>query len=232
MAQTPNEILTRAADILQDTGNVRWTQAELLRYLNDARRELAIHRPDVYSTTYVMTLAAGSKQSIPADGNKFIDVVRNINANNTPGRAVRIIEREIIDAQNPDWHTMTSSNNTRHFMFDERSPKIFYVYPAASNGHKLEVVYSKSPTDVASGDLSSTSVLAAEDIYVGTLLDYILYRSFSKDAEYAGNLQRADLHYRAFATSLGISNRKRISNSPNVANLDGVPPKAANLEVA
>ena len=232
MAQTPNEILTRAADQLQDASNVRWTQAELLRYLNDGRRELAIHRPDVYSTITTMTLVAGAKQTIPADGNKFIDVVRNINANDAPGRSVRIIEREILDAQSPDWHTMTSSNVTRHFMFDERAPKNFYVYPAASAGHKLEVVYSQSPVDVTDQQLSSTSVLAREDIYVGTLLDYILYRAYSKDAEYAGNLQRADLHYRAFATSLGLSNRKRIANSPNIANMDGTPPKSANLEVA
>lgn len=232
MAQTPTEILTRAADILQDTGNVRWPQAELLRYLNDGRRELAIHRPDVYSTVYTMTLVAGSKQTIPSDGNKFIDVVRNINANDTPGRAVRIIEREILDAQNPNWHTSTSSNNTRHFMFDERAPKTFYVYPAATSGHKLEVIYSKNPVDITSEDLSSTTVLSAEDIHVGTLLDYVLYRAFSKDAEYAVNLQRAELHYRAFATSLGLSNRKRIANSPNTANLDGTPSKAASLEVA
>lgn len=232
MAQTPNEILTRAGDLLQDTGNVRWTQAELLRYLNDARRELAIHRPDVYSTTYVMTAVVGSKQTIPSDGTKFIDVIRNVNADNTPGRAVRIIEREILDSQDPDWHTRTSSNVTRHFMYDERTPKTFYVYPAAASGHKLEISYSKSPVDVTNGDLSSTSILAAEDIYVGTMLDYVLYRAFSKDAEYAGNMQRADLHYRAFATSLGLSNRKRIANSPNVANMDGTPPKAAALEVA
>ena len=232
MAQTPNELLTRAADILQDTTNVRWPQAELLRYLNDGRRELAIHRPDIYSHTGVLTLVAGSKQTIPSDGSRLLDAVRNITAADAIGRAVRIVEREILDAQRPEWHTETASTSLKHFMFDERAPKTFYVYPPAAAGHKLEIVYSKSPVDITDQQLSSTSVLENEDIYAGVLLDYVLYRAFSKDAEYAGNIQRATVHYQMFANSLGIGNRKRIATSPNVANMDGTPPKSAQLEVA
>jgi hypothetical protein len=58
MALTPNNLFQRVADILQDAGNVRWSSAELLRYLNDGRRELAIYRPDIYSETASLTLAA------------------------------------------------------------------------------------------------------------------------------------------------------------------------------
>lgn len=232
MAQTPNEILTRAGDILQDQTNVRWAQAELLRYLNDGRRELAIHRPDIYSTSTAVTLVAGSQQTIPSDGNRFLDAVRNVSSAGVVGRAVRIVEREILDAQLPDWHTETASTSLKHFMFDERSPKTFYVYPPATAGHKLEIVYSRSPVDVVTSDLASTTILQSEDIYSGVLLDYILYRAFSKDSEYAGNLQRAGVHYQMFANSLGIGNRRRIATSPNVANMDGVPPKSAQLEVA
>jgi hypothetical protein len=35
-----------------------------------------------------------------------------------------------------------------------------------------------------------------------------------------------------FANSLGIGNRRRISTSPNVTNMDGVPPKSAQLDMA
>lgn len=232
MAQMPSDLLTRAGDILQDQTNVRWVQAELLRYLNDGRRELAIHRPDLYSVTYTMTLAAGSKQDIPMDGNRFLDATRNVSSAGAVGRAVRIVEREVLDAQNPDWHTEDGTTAIKHFMFDERSPKTFYVYPPAVSGTKLDIVYSKSPVDVLTGDLNSTSILATEDIYTGVLLDYILYRAFSKDAEYAGNLQRASIHYQMFANSLGIGNRKRYATSPNVADIGGVPPRAAQLDAA
>lgn len=232
MAQTPSELLTRAGDILQDQTNVRWVQAELLRYLNDGRRELAIHRPDLYSSISTITLSSGTSQSIPADGNRLLDVVRNVSSAGAAGRAVRIVEREILDAQNPDWHTETAAASVKHFMFDERSPKTFYVYPPATAGNKLDIVYSKSPVDVTTNDLGSTSILATEDIYAGVLLDYILYRAFSKDSEYAGNMQRAGIHYQMFANSLGIGNRKRYATSPNVADVGGVPPRGAQLDAA
>ena len=231
MAQTPSELLTRAGDILQDTTNVRWALAELLRYLNDGRRELAIHRPDIYSFSALLPLVAGTKQAIPSDGNRFLDAVRNVTSGGTVGRAVRITEREILDATLPDWHTETATTVLKHFMFDERSPKIFYVYPPAVAAHQLEIVYSKSPVDILIENVGSSSALTGEDIYSGTLLDYMLYRAFSKDSEYAGNLQRAGVHYQMFAGSLGIGNRKRYATSPNNANFDGITPKAAQADV-
>ena len=38
---TGANILARVESILQDTSNVRWTEAELLNYLNDGQREIA-----------------------------------------------------------------------------------------------------------------------------------------------------------------------------------------------
>ena len=231
MALTPNNLFQRVADILQDAGNVRWSSAELLRYLNDGRRELAIYRPDIYSETASLTLAAGTKQTIPSDGNKFMDAVRNIKSDDTSGNAVRIIEREVLDSQQPDWHTTTSSITIQHFMFDERSPRTFYVYPPATgSGHKLEIVYGKSPVEITSSDLDSTSVLAKEDIYVGALTDYVLFKAFSKDSEYSGNIQRANAAYQLFAYAIGIGNRKLYVNSPNVVSMGGVAPTQAQAD--
>lgn len=230
MAQTPGDLLTRAGDILQDTSNARWSQAELLRYLNDGRRELSIYRPDLFSTTYTLTLEAGTKQSIPSDGTRFMDAIRNVSAEDAPGRAVRIVERETLDAQSPDWHTETATSTHKHFTYDEGAPRTFYVYPPAVGGNKLDIVYAKAPVDLVTNDLNSATVLAAENIYTGALLDYVLYRAFSKDADYAGNLQRAGMHYQGFANALGIGNRKRYSTSPNLVKPDGVAPKATTID--
>ena len=231
MALTPNNIFTRVADTLQDVGNVRWVSTELLRYLNDGRRELAINKPDIYSEHSSVVLVAGTKQSIPSDGNRFIDAIRNYSSSDVVGRVVRLVEREVLDAQNPDWHSTTSTTAIVNFMFDERSPKTFYVYPPASGGgHKLEILYSKSPVDITSSDLDSTSVLAKEDLHTNTLYDYILYRAYSKDAEYTGNAQRAVTHFNLFASSIGIDKRMKYVSSPNVANQSGVPPKEAGAD--
>lgn len=215
-------ILTQAGDILQDASNVRWTSNELVRYVNAGRREMAQLRPDIYASTYVHTLSAGTKQSLPADGQKFIDATRNIKTDNSSGNAVRLTERELLDAMTPGWHAETAASSVEQFMFDERYPKVFFVYPPVSAGVKLEIVYAKIPADVTSSDN-----LTEEELYSSALVDYICYRAFSKDAEVALNLQRAQAHYFAFANSLGIDVKNVMKISPNLANQGGNVPRTA-----
>lgn len=220
MPLTAANVLTRAADIIQDQTNVRWPQDELLRYLNDARREVAIARPDLYATTSNVSLSAGSKQSLPSDGMRLIDVTRNM-PSGVAGNAIRIVEREILDAQRPGWHTETATNVIKHFMYDERNPRTFYVYPPASASHQVEVTYGRSPSDIT----NTATELTDEDIYAGAIVDYVCYRAFSKDSEYAGNAQRAMAHYQQFLNALGLGGKVGRNVSPNTANIGGVPPR-------
>jgi len=222
MAILAREILTRCVDTLQDSTNVRWPLAELTRYLNDGQREVALYRPDATVATADVTLAAGSLQSLPANGTKLIEIVRNKTVSNKS--AVRLVNREILDAQQPGWHGLAGDNVIKHYMYDARNPLEFYVYPPATTSAILEVVYSKYPTDVtvpgAGAELVDiTDTIDVPDIYANVLQDYVLYRAYSKDAEYAGNAQRAQAHYTVFANAPGIEIQGTIQVSPNpVAN--------------
>ena len=70
-------IIRRCVETLQDTTSIRWPVAELVRYLNDGQREIIVHRPDAMVTNAAQALVAGSRQAIPSNGTKLIDVVRN-----------------------------------------------------------------------------------------------------------------------------------------------------------
>lgn len=386
----------RAVEILQDTTSVRWPLNEIVRWLNDGQREIILYRPDAMVTNQTLTCATGSRQTIAGlnpPGAKLIEVVRNNSA--TSKRAIRDINREVLDASSPGWHSLTPVSEVLHFMFDERDPRTFYVYPPATTSAAVDVVYSALPTDVpepalgaslptssqqdlgtsasftatltktptaptgvtgyfagnnfvctaatttatavlqpgdtlagtgvaagtkilglisgtsggvgtystnvnqtvgtssapvsitvtkdstlslmnvtavASGTVnvgalisytgatngatitgsvaastgigfysisasgaqiaadvaSGTTVttgptvilgtLSIPDIFANTLLDYMLYRAYLKDSEYAGNAQRAQAHYGAFATALGIEIKSTMANSPNMSN--------------
>jgi hypothetical protein len=212
---TGQNIVNRAAIVLQDTTGVRWPQTdELLLWLNDGQREIVLRKPDAYAQNAVVALVAGTKQSIPATGIQLLDVIRNMGTGGeTPGRAITRIDREILDEQRPNWHSETASAETKHYMFDSRDPKHFYVYPPqhATPG-RVEMVYASSPTDLAA--LASTITL--DDIYSGVLLDYILYRAYSKDADLTPSApQRAISHYNAFLASLDAKGQIDQSYNPN-----------------
>lgn len=137
--------------------------------------------------------------------------------------AVRAVNGTLLDAQIPSWRSATHKDDVVHFVYDEREPTAFYVYPPATANTELEVKYAAYPTDIAEPPDGSTydavtGNISVPDIYANALQDYILYRAHMKDSEYAGNAQRAQAHYAAFVNALGVEVKATVAVSPNSAN--------------
>lgn len=213
-----SDIISRAQTVLNDVGGVRWTDAELLKWISDGQRVVAMVRPDASSLNTTVTLVAGTKQTLPADGVRLLDVIRNIKANGDPDRAVRLVERENLDAQNPNWHAV-SGPVVLNWMVDNRDPLNFYVYPKAAAGQKLEILYSRNPADVT----SSSQNLSIPDIYAEPLFNYVLFRAYSKDADFGGNFALAQGYMQAFMSMLGIKTSKDFAFSPDANKIGGIP---------
>lgn len=194
MAINVNSIISRAQTVLQDVTGVRWPELELLDWMNDAQREVVMLHPQAGAKTTDVPLTPGSKQTIPNDGTQFLRAIRNVG-----GRAVREVDRDILDSQLPDWHT-ESGAAVLHYTHDPIDQRVFYVYPAASGS--LTIVYAASPPDSTIG-----STIKVPDIYANALLDYVLYRAYSKDAEATQNAELADRHLRRFVESLGLKSQ-------------------------
>jgi hypothetical protein len=73
--------------------------------------------------------------------------------------------------------------------------------------------YSKQPTDLT----SETQVIPIFDIYQGALIDYIMYRACSKDAEYAPGLQLAQGYLTTFVASVQGKSASEVANTPENA---------------
>ena len=195
MALTGANLISRIQDTLQDTTAVRWTEAELLRYINDAQREVVNFRPEATAKHVNNSLATGTEQTVP--GLTLIKVVRNMSSNQdgaTGGRTVRIVD--------PD------------------DPKKFYVYPGVKSGLNayIEIVYSDVPTDLS----ATSSTIGMDDIYGNALVDYVLYRCYMKDAEFAGSQERAGSHYQLFISSLTGGGASKNLFNPNTDNVEAI----------
>src|SRR3546814_4840556 len=59
-----------------------------------------------------------------------------------------------------------------------------------------DLVYSSAPTDAEDDDAKTIGI---DDIYANALVDYVLYRGYSKDALYAQNASLAAAHHGVFA---------------------------------
>ena len=61
---------------------------------------------------------------------------------------------------------------------------------------------------------SESEVIPIFDIYQSALVDYILYRACSKDAEYAPGLQLAQGYLATFVAAVGGKAQTEVSNDP------------------
>jgi hypothetical protein len=220
MSVTVQSVIDRVQTTLQDTTGVRWpVVSELVLWINDAQREIALLKPDSSAKNETVTLVTGTKQTIPSGGNRLLRAVRNMSAasNGTGKRSVRLVSREVLDAQTPDWHDPTVGGDAahtsviKHYIYDEANPRNFYVYPGISGASYLEIIYSANPSAVAQSDN-----LDIPDIYANAVMNYVLYMAYMKDAEYAGNSQRAANHYQIFTASVTGKGQVDAITTPNV----------------
>ncbi len=221
---TAQNLIDRAAKILNDAANVRWGQQDLVAYLNDGQRETVLLKPEACVTNASVKLTPSStKQTLPTGAIQLIDVVRNMGAaGTTPGKAIRVVDRGLMDAQNPDWHSdpADATAGIYEFMFDQRDPKHYYVYPQApATDWFVELVQSSNPVDLPSGlvDGSNTGVISLDDVYANGLLNYMLHRTFLKQSEVGDNAHSAVAYYQAFAATLGVKTQNDAARSPNIA---------------
>lgn len=182
-------IVTDAAKQLQDDTNVTWPLPELLKWLNMGRRQICVAKPDSFVINKSVQLAPGTKQSLPADGNVFMRLTRNMGTNgSTPGRAITPMPIQVLDEQNPNWHFEGASATALHFAFDPRDQKTYYVYPAqpATGNGQAEIIYGATPPDV-----TLDQPIGISDLFEGALLNFVLSMAYGKDSQYTRNDEKS-----------------------------------------
>ncbi len=244
MAIQASEIMERVQRIAQDSTSVRWPLVELRSWINDAMREIVLQKPTASAATVIATLIAGTYQTVPSGNIAILRIIRNLKSSANPrvgARAVRMVHRNILDSQHPDWHDDTiypAAAIVKHAIFDPADPLAFHVFPANTGTGYLEITVSKTPTLVPLPadeedyeDIAAYAVnLDLPDVYFNCILDYVLYRAYSKDAQYTGNNQRAASHYQMFANSLGMKvNIEAIANPNMSTRVEETPMTAAPL---
>lgn len=194
------DVISQAETIIQDKTNTRWAKQEWLDWFNGAVLAIVGLRPDANVSNKVHSLDANdSLQHLPADGLRLINIVKN----EVSGKQIRRIEKRMLDDQVDNWYTQTGTD-VDHYVYDDRDPKSFWVYPHISSPHDVRIIYSQAPQPIEIVDfVGDPIVLPLDDSYMNPLLDFMLYRAYSKDADYAQNGQRAQGHLQAFQLALG-----------------------------
>ena len=212
---TAQNIIDEAESILQDSGNVRWTAAELLVGVNNGCKQVCFYKPDAYVVSAPTVMVAGIVQELPAGGFKLLDIVCNmgVSPGTTQGNAIQLIDRKVLDAMDPGWPVVTASATVIYYCYDERYPRQFLVYPkqpSSAFGY-VQLLYSSAPAEIAAG-----ATILIPDIYRPALVQYLLHYAYSKDADHVRNLEISKAYYTAFLNAIGVFHDREKAEDPNV----------------
>lgn len=210
---TAKAIIDKVSVLLNDATNVRWLRTELLSWLSQAQRSIAIRNPGTVNTVAVMKLQVGTRQSIASSGWQLLDINRNMGTDGlTPGAPIRIISQELLDAFSPNWHAATPTSAVDNFIYSPKDETSFFVYPPSDGTGYVEVNYASITYDFT----AETDTIKVPDIFEPTLTDYMCFRAHSKDAEYAAGMQLAGMFFSSFNAALQAKEQAELQASPNL----------------
>lgn len=158
-------VLNRAAKTLYDETNHQWTAAELLDYLNVGITSTIAVKPDWFTKCELISLVAGTLQSIPAAGTQVLDVIHT-----AAGAAIFQKDRNARDHGLRTWHAASQTTDIMHWYYDDRDPTRFFVDPPASNGAQVMCRYSATPTRLT----SASDTIPLPDIAENALWQYVV----------------------------------------------------------
>ena len=241
------DVLYRSSIALQDMNPAqftRWTQQEMIAYLNDGIKAIAKYMPTIFARIDAILLKAGTHQNIlnipssniiPGDGNSTlvangmitirIDmVIRNMGSNGaTPGNACRVVERTLMDRVYPQWHTDTPAAYCDQYMFDPRYPQDFYCYPPITNATPVwaEIAYIFEPPTIPYGSQYSysgtdTTKTNVPDRLTDDLVHYVIARASFKDSNDPSMITIFQASSQAFLSSINAQVEALTGHNPNL----------------
>lgn len=219
-----SDLIARVATTLFDTNNAQWSQPELLAYLNEGQREIAIAQPTATSVIASVPLVPGARQTLPADAWLLFDVLRNMGPapGTTPGLPIRVIARRLLDTFQPTWMIGPAASMVKSYIYDLRDQLSFFVYPPNDGTGFVEMNYSQIPTPITANEPTALS-----DALDTALLNYMLYRACIKRVDYAPGPTVGASYLALFNAILGIKAASEAAQNPNLALL---PATADKLE--
>lgn len=181
----------------------RFSDADLLAFVNEAIQRAAVVRPDLFLVSEDITPTVGQvEQTLPATVTRISELHRIVG-----GAALGEVDKETMDRSAPNWTTDTADtpvNWVRH----PRNPRKYFLYPRPSTGTQIAAEFVEVPDAYALGD---TMILP--DSYKSAVIDCVVALAEIIDNEHV-ETARAKSFFESFMQALGadLSQRTLIDN--------------------
>ncbi len=192
---TPQDVIDDVRQLVQDTDSAsyRYTDAEMLGFVNQTVKRVIILRPDLFSTITTITTTPNTViQAMPSDSLRLVELYSV-----QSGNVLTEVNRESLDQTYPAW-VSDPAGTPYNYMRHVRNPNRYFLYPRPVSGIVITGEYVQIPADYAIG----ATIASLPDAYLPALVDGTVFLAESIDDEHANN-GRAKLFLDSFTASLG-----------------------------
>lgn len=189
---TPADCILTARTVYNDKDSdlYRFTDAELLVYVNEAIAEISALKPALFTTIGDLLCTPGEVEQSVAQLDAQL-IIRPICIHG--GAALTPFDLATMDAFNPNWRS-DAAGPAQQWSRLENDPLRFLIYPKApAAAQTLDVQYVRNPTALALNN-AITEIPAG---FIPAIPDWVIYRAESADDEHAVS-GRAVTHREAF----------------------------------
>jgi hypothetical protein len=251
-------LLWRVSQTLTDTKPQqfkRYTERDMVMAAQCGVKALCKFLPHVGIRSCAIKLEPGTRQSIavvPAARVKFSsgaaafdlfaiqfeDLIRNLGDDGlSPGRAIRIADRQRRDRLDPNWHVGEPDAVVREFFFSPQDPTTFFVSPPVpgTGAVWVDVQLVAPPQAIPDGgppgselyayddSTPSTQAVGIDDQFEDELWNYCVAYLLLADAKSQESMARAQLHAQAFMGSINSLAASLTGQNPNLKTLPFAP---------
>ena len=211
MAYTVGNTIFEVSNLLNDQGSIpyaRWTQPELVEYLNDVLIQIGNFRPDAFTSTISLTLVPGSQQTLPPG----ISLLKSIDSNSLNSNCVgapvtesdldmarAFYKKPCLPSGGPETYRVFN------FLYYSRNPGVYYVSPPVPDdviGFQVDATVVQDAPQYTIGDLGS--FIAIDQKYHNAIIAWMVMRAYQVDTESETSFRLAQWNERQFWQILGV----------------------------
>lgn len=157
----------------------RVSDPAMLGYANQARRQIARVRPEEFRGHRSVQLVAGSVQQVPADCAFNFGPVRNMGADGaTPGREIRPVSKEALEAFAPNWRSRAGAVVKEALIADPMAAR-YEVNPPLTAPTYAELAMAAFPSAMT----AVTDDIGMSDRHEMAITYWMLHMIYSQETE-------------------------------------------------
>lgn len=198
MSYTAQNIIDEALILLEDSGQLRFTDEMLLTFINEAMTNIVTLKPTANVVYSVKSLLDGVYQPLAANELYLLDIVYNTNSDGSlQGSSPRRVKKATLDFSNTDWTASTHADEVMYYMYDSDGTRVFFVYPPNTGDGYVYLKTTNIPTRLTS---ASESIVLREE-YRLPLIYYVCAKAFMVDSDTA-NTDKVNMYMSMYTNSI------------------------------